>query len=280
MDKEEKNLSIVATPIGNLFDISQRAIETIKRADIVICENPKHSLKLLNNLGIKKKLVSLHDYNENIVIQKISKELTTKNVVLISDAGSPLISDPGFKLINYCIKNNVKLTSIPGPTSIIPALQLSGMSLHKFSFLGFFPKSKKLIHEFMSQIVDSEITTIFFVSSHKLIICLDHLEKNLIERDISICKELTKINEKIFRGNTQKIVKEISKKKENLKGEFVFVIEGKKSKASNKVNIKDYEKEIIKLLTKFSLTDVVEIVHKLTKLNKNIVYKWVLNLKK
>ena len=180
MDKEEKNLSIVATPIGNLLDISQRAIETIKRADIVICENPKHSLKLLNNLGIKKKLVSLHDYNENIVIQKISKELTTKNVVLISDAGSPLISDPGFKLINYCIKNNVKLTSIPGPTSIIPALQLSGMPLHKFSFLGFFPESKKLIHEFMSQIVDSEITTIFFVSSHKLIICLDHLEKNLI----------------------------------------------------------------------------------------------------
>ena len=108
-------LYIVATPIGNLGDISERAINTIREGDLIICENPKHSLKLLNKLGIKKKLISLHDYNEKIVINKIADDLINKKCVLISDAGSPLISDPGFKLIQYCIKNNIRVTSVLDP---------------------------------------------------------------------------------------------------------------------------------------------------------------------
>ena len=132
------NLHIIATPIGNLKDISERAIETLTQADIVICENPKHSLKLLNNLGIKKKLISLHDYNENIVIKKIEENLNEKLIALISDAGSPLISDPGYKLLQHCIKKNIKITTIPGPSAIIPALQLSGIPINEFFFLLVF----------------------------------------------------------------------------------------------------------------------------------------------
>ena len=156
-------LYIVATPIGNLGDISERAITTIKEGDLIICENPKHSLKLLNKLGIKKKLISLHDYNEKIVINKIAGDLINKKCVLISDAGSPLISDPGFKLIQYCIKNNINLTSIPGPSAIIPALQLSGVPLNNFSFLGFFPKAKKGMGNFIDIIKNNNSTSVFFV---------------------------------------------------------------------------------------------------------------------
>ena len=106
-------LSIVATPIGNLADITFRAVSILKDCDIILCENPKHSLKLLNKLGIKKKLIALHDYNEHLIIEKIKNLLENKNCALISDAGSPLISDPGYKLVQYCIKNNIKITSIP-----------------------------------------------------------------------------------------------------------------------------------------------------------------------
>ncbi len=280
MSDEVKCLSIVATPIGNLKDISERAIQTIKNAEVVICENPNHSLKLLNNLGIKKKLVSLHDYNEKRVVERISEDLISKNTVLISDAGSPLISDPGYKLIDYCIKNNINVTSIPGPTSIIPSLQLSGIPINEFHFTGFFPKSSKLIENFVLKIKETRVTTVFFVSSHKLKTCLKHLEKKLPDRKISIAKELTKINEKVFRGVAKNVGDQLSLKKESFKGEFVIVVEGKAEKETNFVNLEVYNEQIIKLISKFSLTDVVEIVHKLTRIKKNAVYKWVLSLKK
>ena len=118
MDNIINGLSIVATPIGNLDDITYRAVKTLGECDIIICENPKHSLKLLNKLGIKKKLIALHDYNEHKIIDQIKVVLKNKNCVLISDAGSPLISDPGYNLVQYCIANNIRVTSVPGPSSI------------------------------------------------------------------------------------------------------------------------------------------------------------------
>ncbi len=280
MDKSNFGLFIVATPIGNLKDISERAIETIKSADFIICENPKHSLKILNKLGIKKKLISLHDYNENLIIQRISNSLSNKKIALISDAGSPLISDPGFKLIHYCTKNNINITSIPGPTSIIPALQLSGIPINEFYFAGFFPKSKKLMQDFTKQINNTNKTSVFFVSNHKLKQCLELLETEFANNSISISKELTKLNEKVFYGYGKQIKNIVLREKENLKGEFVVVIEGNVLKKIQTKDLLDYNNEIIKLLSKFSLTDVVEIVHKLTNIKKNKVYKWVLNIKK
>ena len=280
MNKTDSGVFIVATPIGNLDDISYRAIKAIKNSDYVICENPKHSLKLLNKLGIKKKLIPLHDYNEGSVINKISNQLLNKKIALISDAGSPLISDPGFKLVQHCIENNINISSIPGACSIIPALQLSGMALNQFYFAGFFPKNKKGGLDFIDQIKNLNKTSVFFVSSHKLKNCLVLMEAELNQRKISISKELTKINENTYRGFGHEMIMKIQKKQENLKGEFVVVVEADNLTKIETIDLEKYNNEINKLLLKFSLTDVVEIVHKLTGITKNKVYKWVLKQKK
>ena len=272
-------LSIVATPIGNLDDITSRAIHVIKECDIIICENPKHSLKLLNKLGVKKKLVALHDYNEQNIIDKIKNFLENKKCVLISDAGSPLISDPGYNLVQYCINNNIQITSIPGPSSIISSLQLSGLPLSEFVFFGFIPKSKKKLEDLIIKISEEEKTSIFFVSNHRLIGFLDSLHKLLPDRRVVVCKELTKINESLFRGFPNSVQNTILQKKENLKGEFVIVLDGLKLKKHDFEEIELYREELEKMSTKFSLTDIVEIVHKFTNINKNKIYKWLLKLK-
>ena len=273
-------LSIVATPIGNLDDITFRAVNIIRNCDVIICENPKHSLKLLNKLGIKKKLIALHDYNEYKVINQIDSLLKSKKCVLISDAGSPLISDPGFNLVQHCIEKNIRVTSIPGPSSIISSLQLSGMPLSEFAFFGFVPKSKKKIEDLIKSILQEKRTCVFFVSSHKLIVFLDCLENIMPDRAISICKELTKVNEFVFRGNSNTVKKNILQNKENIKGEFVAVIDRDTLKNQHFDDIDLYKDELKKMAKKFSLTDIVEIVHKFTRINKNKIYKWLLQLKK
>ena len=280
MSKTFFGLHIVATPIGNLKDISERAALTLKEADMIICENPKHSLKLLNNLGIKKKLTALHDYNEHKIINQIKSLLKNKNCVLISDAGSPLISDPGYNLVKYCIENNIGITSVPGPSSIISGLQLSGLPISEFTFFGFVPKSKKKIEDMIKNFSEEKRTSIIFVSSHKLISFLECLEKIMPNRSIAICKELTKLNEFVFRGTSSKVKNKILQNKGNIKGEFVAVIDRKILKNQDFDKIDLYRNEIKKMTKKFSLTDIVEIVHKFTKINKNKIYKWLLQLKK
>ena len=280
MNNNTNGLSIIATPIGNLGDITYRAVSVIKDCDIIICENPKHSLKLLNKLGIKKKLIALHDYNEHKIINQVKNQLKNKNCVLISDAGSPLVSDPGYNLVKYCIKNNIGITSVPGPSSIISSLQLSGLPLTEFTFAGFMPKSKKKLEDFTFNISKKKRTVVLFISNHKLITFLECLEKFMPERSVAVCKELTKANEFVFRGVPSEIKNDILQKKENLKGEFVVVIEGQTIKKHDFDEIDLYKKEIEKMSEKFSLTDIVEIVHKFTKINKNIIYKWLLKLKK
>ncbi len=280
MNKIVNGLSIVSTPIGNLDDITYRAVTILKECDVIICENPKHSLKLLNKLGIKKKLIALHDYNEHKIINQIKGLLKIKNCVLISDAGSPLISDPGYNLVQYCIKNNIGITSIPGPSSIISGLQLSGLPISEFVFFGFVPKSKKKIEDLIKHISTEKKTCVFFVSSHKLIVFLDCLESIMPDRLVSICKELTKVNEFVFRGVSGRVKNNLLHNKENIKGEFVAVIDRQELKNQDFDEIGLYKTEVKKLANKFSLTDTVEIVHKFTKINKNKIYKWLLILKK
>ncbi len=277
---EKKNgLYIVSTPIGNLEDISNRAIETIKEADIVFCENPSHSIKLLNKFGIKKKLIGLHDYNELSIVSEYKDRLKDKVFVLISDAGSPLISDPGYKLTRYCLTNGIFVTTVPGANSIIPSLQLSSFPVNEFYFAGFYPKSDKSIMSFLKKIYSINVAVVFFVSSHKILNCIKLLEKKSIDRQISIVKEITKINESFVTGYPNEISKKIKEKSFILKGEFVIVMEPYSTKKENS-DIKNIDnKEILKLLTKFSLTDVVQIVHKLTNIKKTEVYRKALKLK-
>ena len=280
MNNNINGLSIVATPIGNLDDITYRAVKILSNSDIIICENPKHSLKLLNNLGIKKKLIALHDYNEHKIINQIKSLLKSKKCALISDAGSPLISDPGYNLVKYCIENNIGVTSVPGASSIISSLQLSGLPTSEFTFFGFVPKSKKKIEDMIKNFSEEKRVSVVFVSSHKLISFLECLEIIIPDRSITICKELTKINEFVFRGIPSKLKNEILQNKGGIKGEFVAVIDRKILKIQDFDEIDLYKNEIKKMTKKFSLTDIVEIVHKFTKINKNKIYKWLLQLKK
>ena len=280
MNNMFNGLSIVATPIGNLDDITYRAVNILKDCDIIICENPKHSLKLLNKLGIKKKLIALHDYNEHKIISHIKSFLKNKNCVLVSDAGSPLISDPGYNLVQYCIANNVRVTSVPGPSSIVSSLQLSGLPISEFTFLGFVPKSKKKMEDAIKGVAQETKTCVFFVSSHRLIAFLECLESILPNRSISICKELTKVNEFVFRGIANKIKNSVLKDKESVKGEFVAIIDRQTLKNQDFDEIGLYKHELKKMMKKFSLTDIVEIVHKFTQINKNKIYKWLLKSKK
>ncbi len=276
----KNGLYIVSTPIGNLGDISTRAINTLESCDVIICENPKHSLKILSKLDIKKKLLSLHDYNEEDLINKIKDQLENKIFSLISDAGSPLISDPGFKLVRFCIKNNIYVTVIPGASSLTSALQLSSIPINKYTFHGFLPKSKKNIADLVKQLEGEELTSVFFVSSHKILFFLEILAINLFNRNIAVCKEITKINEKVFVGMPQMVLKNFRKKTKNVLGEFVVVIEGNNNLKNTKGGLNLETKYILrKLLEKFSLTDTVEIVHKIGNIGKKEVYKEALTIK-
>ena len=197
---------------------------------------------------------------------------------MISDAGSPLISDPGFKLVNNYIKKNIFVTSIPGASSIIPSIQLSGLPVNNFTFFGFVPKGKSASNAMIEKITKNESTSMVFVSGKNLLGFLNLIAKDNLYTNVGICKELTKLNEVIFRDTVSNIQKKILNKKINLKGEFVLVIEGIKIKTKKNPNI-SVENETKRLLKKFTLTETVEIVHKLTNISKKEVYKMALRLK-
>lgn len=277
----KNGLYIVSTPIGNLSDISMRAKETLKNCDVIICENPKHSLKLLSKLGIKKKLISLHDYNEEVVINKIRESLKNKKFCLISDAGSPLISDPGYKLVRFCVETDIRVTVVPGASSVTSALQLSSIPVNKYTFHGFLPKTKKGIDDLVNELKIHESTSVIFVSRHKILLFLEILSKELKNRKIAVCKELTKINERVFVGTSEDVYNDFKKNSKNSLGEFVIVLES----IDNGIKNTSYELSadiiniINKLLDKFSLTDTVEIVHKIGNYAKKNLYKKILEIK-
>ncbi|PPR47831.1 MAG: Ribosomal RNA small subunit methyltransferase I [Alphaproteobacteria bacterium MarineAlpha5_Bin9] len=270
-------LYIIGTPIGNLMDISERSLSVLNNVDFIICENPKISLKLLNNFGIKKKLISLHDHNEDKVILKTSKYFKNCSIALISDAGSPLISDPGYKLLRYCINNDVFVTSIPGASCLIPSLHLSGLPLNNFAFYGFAPKQKTKRRSFLLKIKTNSLTGVFFASKENIDNCLIDINDILGNIEIAVCKEISKINEKTIRGSVKKLMSK-NYKDFFLKGEFTLVISPIETKKNNILD-SSIKTEINKLLNKFSLTETVKIVHKLTNISKKDVYKMALKIK-
>ena len=223
-------------------------------------------------------MLSLHDYNEKILIKRIEKYQSNSAIALISDAGSPLISDPGYNLVLNYIEKKIMITTVPGPSSIISALQLSGLPINKFKFFGFIPKNKKSLDSIINEIEFLNIASVLFVSGNRLINFLQQLFNKKIQKKISVCKEITKKNERVFRGSLTNIIISLSDEKKNTKGEFVVIIEGKENKAKKRLS-HETEIQINKLLIKFSLTEVVEIVHKLTSISKKEIYKTTLSLK-
>ena len=221
-------LYVIPTPIGNLDDITIRAIKTLEFVDIILCEDTRRSQKLLSHLGIKSKLKSHHKFNEHKEVNNIVNKIKSGiNIGVISDAGTPGISDPGFLLVRSCLNSNIDIECLPGPTALIPALIISGLPMEKFVFEGFLPTKKGRKTKLQNLSTETR-TMIFFESPHKLTKTLIDFQ-NIFgsERNISVSREITKMYEHTLRGKIDDILEKLQNKKN--KGEFVIVVDGKKS---------------------------------------------------
>ena len=266
-------LYLVATPIGNLEDITLRAIRILKEVDLIAAEDTRQTLKLLNHFEISKKLISYHRHNEDIKKDLlIEKLLEGQNIAIVTDAGTPAISDPGEEIVKEAIKNNIKVIPIPGACALINALIASGLDTKEFSFYAFLPLNKKLRKNKIEEIKKDGKTAIIYEAPHKLINTLNDILINLGDRNIVLARELTKIHEEFIRGNVSEIV---NKYKENEpKGEFIILIEGIKIKEENNLNNLSLE-EHYKYYENQGL-DKKEIIKKIAKdrnVNKNEIYQ-------
>ena len=219
---EKGKLYIVATPIGNLDDITLRAINTLKEADIIVAEDTRHSLKLLNHLGISKPLISYYRHTEEVKYEKILEKIKEgNNIALISDAGTPIISDPGEVIVKEAIKENIEVIPIPGACAMINSLICSGLNTKEFTFLGFLPLNKKLRKKELEEIQKERKTIILYEAPHKLKNTLSDLNTYMQDRNVTIARELTKIHEEFVRGTA----KEIYEKVQEPKGEYIIIID-------------------------------------------------------
>lgn len=216
-------LYLVATPIGNLEDITLRAIRVLKEVDLIAAEDTRHSLKLLNHLEISKPLFSYHRHNEDVKTDAlIEKLLNGQNIALITDAGTPAISDPGEFIVKKAIENNINIVPIPGCCALINALICSGFDTREFAFYGFLPLNKKLRNKKFEDLKNEHRTAIVYEAPHKIVATLNDIYKNLGDVNLVLARELTKIHESFLRGK----VSELIEKMENIKGEMIILIEG------------------------------------------------------
>ena len=270
-----KTLYIVSTPIGNLDDITIRAIDVLKNSDIILCEDTRRSLKLLNHLKIKKRLFSYHKFNEKKELEKIIKLLNEGKILsLISDAGTPLLSDPGQLLVKKCIEKNISVIPIPGASSVTASMSVSGFK-DEFLFYGFLPKKEKEIENILSSLCQLSFSQIFFIPAVKINFYLKKFKEFFSGRKILIAREITKLHETFYRSDIDKI----EMFKTSIKGELTVVISEKDIK--NKLFDKNKVIKKAKLyLKKYSLKDVVELLFESEKMNKKEIYKLCLNIKK
>lgn len=217
-------LYVVSTPIGNLKDITLRALEVLKAIPVIACEDTRQTLKLLSYYGIKeKKLIPYHEHNEREVSQKLIKILKEGNsVALVSDAGTPTISDPGYRLVKLCREEGIKVIPVPGATAFVAALSASGFPTDKFLFYGFLPRKEGKLTEALKEISSLSYTVVSYESPHRLERTLKLIDSLFPDWEIGIYKEITKLNEEFFKGRAKELLKEL-KEKEKLKGEFVLI---------------------------------------------------------
>ena len=275
MNLFEPGLYIVSTPIGNLDDITLRSLEVLKKSDIILCEDTRRSLKLLNHYKIKKKLVSYHKFNEQKELQKIIEYLNEGKILsLICDAGTPTLSDPGLLLIKTCVENKIKIFPVPGPSSITSAVSVSGFE-DKFLFFGFLPKTENELIKVLNSIKSLDFSLVFFVPGIKINFYLKFFKAYFSSRDIVIAREITKIHETFYRDKINKI----KLFKIAPKGELTIVV----SKILHHVepeSDENIEMQALKYLKKYSLKDVVELISKKEKISKKKVYEICLKIKK
>jgi len=271
-------INIVSTPIGNLKDITLRAIETLKSVDLILAEDTRIAKKLLNHFSINNKLESFNDKNEDLKNENLIKNLKEgKNIAIMSDAGTPLISDPGFKLIRSAREVNIKVTPIPGCTAVIAGLSASGISTDKFTFLGFLPRTKIKRRKNLGQLVHRQETLIFFESVHRIRSTITDM-KELFGKDRKavLCKEITKIYESFIGGNFMEISDYIKEYQDKMKGEFTIIVEGNREQA---INLQKIDKILDILQSEMSSKDAIRICSIITGYAKSTIYKRFLERK-
>ena len=276
MSSFEKGLYIVSTPIGNLDDITLRAIEILKKSDFILCEDTRHSLKLLNNFNIKNRLIPYHKFNEKKSVHKIIQYLNEGKILsLISDAGTPVLSDPGNIIINECIKKNLKIFTVPGPSAVSAAVSLSGFG-DKFLFYGFLPKTENELNASLKKLNFEGFSLVFFVPAIKINFYIKHFKKYFSGRKIFIAREMTKKHENYYRIN----INDLNPFKTQLKGELTIVISQKNKKDLLTVDYIKIEKLVIKYLKSYTVKDIVDLISKKEQVPKKIIYNLCIKNKK
>jgi len=273
---DENGLCLVSTPIGNLKDITLRAVETLKKSSHILCEDTRVSRNLLDRYEIKTKLISNHKFNESKNLNKIIDLLKSgETISLISDAGTPSISDPGAILVNECIKHNIKITPIPGPSAVTVAVSMSGFS-EKFIFHGFLPEKKKAIENVLNKISKFDETCVFFISPKKVNKIIPELKKNFSGRKVVFCREITKIYEEFIR----KDIDDLDIFNMELKGELTVVISEKKIDKNHSQELTESDMNIIKMMiNKLSVKEITEIIGQTKDISKKEIYNYCLKLK-
>ena len=272
----KKSLYLVSTPIGNLNDISFRAIDILKKSDYILCEDTRVSKNLLNKYQIQSKLISNHKFNEKKNLSKIIEFIKQGLFVsLISDAGTPSISDPGAILIKECIKNSIEIVPLPGASAVTSAVSISGFS-EKFFFYGFFPEKNKDLLKDLEILSQLDSSLVFFISPKKLNKIIPFIKKNFGGRKILICREMTKFYEEFYRFE----IDELELFKSNLKGELTIVISEKKEDKKILQILSESDKRIINnMINKLSIKEISSIINENNKIPKKVIYDYCLMLK-
>lgn len=275
--KEIGTLYIVATPIGNLEDITLRAIRVLREVDLIAAEDTRHTLKLLNHLEISKPLMSYHRHNEDVKTDILIKELKQgKQIALVSDAGTPGICDPGEEVIKKCIEEEIPIVPIPGACAMINALICSGLDTKEFVFIGFLPLNKKNRKEKLEEIKNTTKTMILYEAPHKLETTLKDLKQIIGNRKVVLARELTKVHEEYIREDINILIE----KAKELKGEIVLIIEGVKKKEENdllQLSLQDHYKYYEE--KGLSKKEIIKQIAKDRNVNKNEIYQQFINKK-
>ena len=275
-NKVKSGLYIVATPIGNLSDITLRALDVLKKSDYILCEDTRISKNLLDRYEIRSKLISNHKFNEIKNLSKIIDILKSENIVsLISDAGTPAVSDPGAILINECVANNIDIFPISGASAVSTAVSVSGFN-EKYFFYGFFPEKNNRLKEDLEKLANLDGCIVFFISPRKFNRSIKDIKHYFSGRKILICREMTKFYEEYIRSN----IDDLDPFKSDPKGELTLVISENLQKKNYSIILKESDKKNInKMINKLSIKDITDIISQNTNVPKKEIYNYCLELK-
>ena len=277
INKLKPGLYVVSTPIGNLRDISLRCLDVLRDSDTILCEDTRVAQKILNKYDIKSRLISNHKFNEKRNLPKIVETLKkNKSVSIISDAGTPSVSDPGNLIVLECIKNSIDIFPIPGPSAVTSAVSVSGFG-EKYYFYGFFPEKEKNIKNDLEELSKIDSSIVFFISPNKINKIIVHLKKYFAGRKILICREMTKVYEEYTRYE----IDELENYESTLKGEITIVVSGKKKTENRSNNLEESDKKKIRsMINKNSVKDIVNLFHKEKNISKKKIYDFCIKEKK